>query len=59
MSEKRLVRLHGVRPLVAAVVQPVAKRLSRIEALLIEIRHEQDVQLRRVAKLQAQFTQGA
>lgn len=43
----------------AAVVQPVAKRLSRIEALLIEIRHEQDVQLRRVAKLQAQFTQGA
>ena len=54
MSEKRLVRLRGVRPLVAAVVQPVAKRLSRIEALLIEIRHEQDVQLRRVAKLQAQ-----
>jgi hypothetical protein len=40
---------------VAAVVQPVAKRLSRMEALLIEMRYEQDVQLRRAAALQAQL----
>jgi hypothetical protein len=40
---------------VAAVVQPVTKRLSRMEALLIEMRYEQDVQLRRAAVLQAQL----
>ena len=39
----------------AAVVQPVAKRLSRIEALLVEMRHEQDVQLKRSSLLQQQF----
>jgi hypothetical protein len=38
---------RSVPPVVAAVVQPVAKRLSRIEALLIEMRYEQDVQLKR------------
>jgi len=38
---------------VVAVLNPVARRLSRIEALLIEMRHEQDVQLRRVTSLQA------
>jgi predicted nucleic acid-binding Zn-ribbon protein len=42
-------------PVVAAVVQPVARRLSRMEALLIEIRHEQDVQLKRAAVLQAKL----
>jgi hypothetical protein len=40
---------------VAAVVQPVARRLSRIEALLIEIRFELDVQLKRAIALQAQL----
>ena len=44
-----------VAPIVAAVVQPVAKRLSRIEALLLEMRHEQDVQLKRSSALQQQF----
>jgi hypothetical protein len=44
-----------VQPIVTAVVQPVARRLSRIEALLIEMRHEQDVKLRRIAALQAQL----
>ena len=39
----------------AAVVQPVSKRLSRMEALLIEMRYEQDVQLRRITSLQAQL----
>jgi hypothetical protein len=37
---------------VAAVLNPVTRRLSRIEALLIEMRHEQDVQLKRVTSLQ-------
>ena len=44
-----------VPPIVAAVVQPVAKRLSRMEALLIEMRHEQDVQLKRATALQVQL----
>src|ERR1700682_2658352 len=44
-----------VPPIVAAVVQPVARRLSRMEALLIEMRHEQDVQLKRATALQAQL----
>ncbi len=42
-------------PIVAAVVQPVAKRLLRIEALLIEMRHEQDVQLKRATAVQIQL----
>ena len=37
-------------PIVAAVVQPVAKRLSRIEALLLEMRFEQDVLGRRTQR---------
>jgi hypothetical protein len=48
-------RRRSVRPIVAAVVQPVAKRLSRMEALLIEMRYEQDIQLRRSAALQDQL----
>jgi hypothetical protein len=39
------------QPIVAAVVRPVAQRLARMEALLIEMRHEQDVQLKRISKL--------
>lgn len=39
-------------PLVPAAVKPVATRLSRMEALLIEMRHEQDVQLKRLTALQ-------
>jgi len=44
-----------VPPVVAAVVQPVAKRLARIEALLLEMRFEQDVQARRVNALKVQL----
>jgi hypothetical protein len=47
-------RRRKVPPIVAAVVQPVARRLSRIEGLLIEMRHEQDVHLRRITVLQEQ-----
>ncbi len=43
-----------VLPILAAVVQPVKTRLARIEDLLIEMRHEQDVQLKRTEKLQEQ-----
>lgn len=49
------VRRLALPPLVVAVVQPVAKRLGRMEALLIEMRHEQDVQLKRVSALQTQL----
>jgi hypothetical protein len=41
--------------MVAAVVQPVSKRLSWMEALLIEMRTEQDVKLRKIDKLQLQI----
>jgi hypothetical protein len=55
MSKAKTDRRRRVPPIVVAVVQPVARRLSRIEALLIEMRHEQDVQLRRITLLQAQL----
>jgi hypothetical protein len=48
---KAPTRRQKVQPIVAAVVQPVAKRLARIEALLLEMRHEQDVQLKRIKAL--------
>lgn len=40
--------------MVAAVVRPVSTRLSRMEDLLIEMRHEQDVKLKRINRLQEQ-----
>jgi hypothetical protein len=55
MSTHNTRRRSVPQPIVAAVVQPVARRLSRIEALLIEMRYEQDVQLRRATALQAQL----
>ena len=55
MPKENASRRRRVPPIVAAVVQPVAKRLSRMEALLVEIRHEQDVQLKRVAALHARL----
>jgi hypothetical protein len=44
-----------VPPVVAAVVRPVAKRLARIEDLLLEMRFEQDVQAKRVNRLKEQL----
>ena len=44
-----------VPPQVAALVRAVSERLSRMEALLFEMRHEQDVQLRRLRQLRAQL----
>jgi hypothetical protein len=40
---------------VVAVVQPVTRRLARMEALLVEMRHEQDVQLKRISGVQGQL----
>jgi hypothetical protein len=53
MPKANADRRRRIPPVVAAVVQPVARRLSRIEALLVEIRFELDVQLKRVTALQA------
>jgi hypothetical protein len=44
-----------VPPLVAAVVRPVSTRLGRMEDLLIEMRAEQDVKLKKINRLQEQF----
>jgi hypothetical protein len=52
MAKPRVPRRRRFAPFVAAVVQPVARRLARLEALLLEVRFEQDVQLKRVAALQ-------
>jgi hypothetical protein len=54
MPKAKTDRRRRVAPIVAAVVQPVAKRLSRMEALLIEMRYEQDVHLKRISALQLQ-----
>ena len=43
-----------IPPVVAAVVRPVNARLSRMEDLLLEMRHEQDVKLKKINKLQEQ-----
>ncbi len=40
---------------VAAVVLPVARRLARMEDLLLEMRHEQDIKLKRLNAIQQQL----
>ncbi len=42
-------------PVVAAIVRPVSTRLSRMEDLLIEMRTEQEVKLKKIVKLQDQI----
>jgi hypothetical protein len=42
-------------PDLAAVVRPFSIRLSRMEDLLIEMRAEQDVKLKKINKLELQF----
>jgi hypothetical protein len=54
MHTKKTVR-RKIPNIVTAVVQPVSKRLSRMEGLLIEMRAEQDVKLRKINKLQQQI----
>ena len=54
MPTKRKAR-RKVPPIVAAIVRPVSTRLSRMEDLLIEMRVEQDVKLKKINSLQAQI----
>jgi hypothetical protein len=54
-KEKKATRRRIAPPIVAAVVQPVAKRLTRIEALLLEMRHERDGHLKRLAAIQLEL----
>ena len=54
MATKTNGKTHDF-PKGAAVPRPVDDRLSRIEDLLLEMRHEQDVMLKRLAKTQAQL----
>jgi hypothetical protein len=53
MPTKKKVSVR-VRPVVATVIRPVATRLHRIEALLIEMRGALDFHLKRIAALQWQ-----
>jgi hypothetical protein len=55
MPKENTAHRRRVQPDAAGAVQPVARRLFRIEALLIEMRYEQDVQLKRITALQAQL----
>jgi hypothetical protein len=53
MAKNKKVRVT-TPPVVAAVVRRVNTRLSRIEDLLLEMRAEQDVKLKKIDKLQQQ-----
>jgi len=53
MSKDKKVRLT-TPALAAAVVRRVNTRLSRMEGLLLEMRAEQDVKLKKIEKLQQQ-----
>jgi hypothetical protein len=55
MPTKKKKARRKLPPIVAAVVRPVSTRLSRMEDLLIEMRAEQDVKLKKINKLQQQF----
>jgi hypothetical protein len=53
MATKKKAR-RRVPLIVAAVVRPVSTRLSRMEDLLIEMRAEHDVKLKKINQLQRQ-----
>jgi hypothetical protein len=55
MPTKKKTRRAKVPHVLSAAVQPVTRRLSRIEDLLIEMRGEQDRHLKRIASLQRQL----
>jgi flagellar hook-associated protein FlgK len=54
MPTKKKAR-RRVSSALAAVVHPVSTRLSRMEDLLLEMRAEQDVKLKKINKIQQQF----
>ena len=55
MPTKRVGGGNSRRVQVAVIPPSVDKRLARIEGLLLEMRHEQDVLLKRLTKAQAQI----
>jgi hypothetical protein len=55
MPKKNARQRRRVPPIVAAVVRPVAARLARMEAILIEMRHEEDIRLKRINAIQTQL----
>ena len=55
MPLRKEIRRQRIPRVVVAVVQPVTRRLSRIEDLLIEMRGVQDTHLKRIATLQKQL----
>ena len=55
MSREKKANRRQRAPIVAVVVQSVAKRLSRIEDLLLEIRYEQDLKHKKSATLQTRL----
>ena len=55
MPRPTTARRRRVPPVAAAILHAVTARLSRIEALLVEMRYEQDVKLKRINGLQVQL----
>ncbi len=55
MPKRKPAAARGnVPPSVLAIVRPVTTRLTRIEALLIEMRSALDLQIKHTARLQTQ-----
>ena len=52
---KKRTPVESLRPIVDTLLRPIRARLSRMEDLLIEMRAEQDVKLKKINKLQQQF----
>jgi hypothetical protein len=57
MPTRKKSQQPEVPRLVVAVVQPVTRRLSRIEDLLIEVRGVLDTHLKRISTLQRQLNE--
>jgi hypothetical protein len=55
MPKKFPARRRKVSPIAAAVLTPIVKRLARMEALLFEMRHEQDVKLKKINAIRSQI----
>ena len=55
MAKAKTPQRRSTFPAVAAALHPVTKRLARMEAILVEMRFEQDVKLKRLSALEAQI----
>jgi hypothetical protein len=54
MPKRKSAASVKVLPAIVAIVRPVTTRLSRIEALLIEMRSALDLQIKHTTRLQTQ-----